>query len=94
MVQLNIPMPKQCLDGNCPCLATLVLENDFIRACQAAHLRIIYHCERSNPLPDGWVNFKKPEWCPLREAVSDPYKNYEEEETHWDMSMAGLGGSY
>lgn len=89
MVQLNIPMPKQCVYDNCPCLAILMMDGKYFRVCQAASMKIIYACDKEGIYSNEWMHFKKPDWCPLMEV-----KNYEEEEKCWHMSMAGLGGSY
>jgi hypothetical protein len=96
MVQLDIPMPKQCLHDNCPCLATFVFKNDdvMIRTCAAKSQRIIVYYPLTNNPPNDWMDFKKPDWCPLIEVKSKLYDSYEEEEERWHMSMAGLGGSY
>lgn len=89
MIQLNIPMPKQCVHDNCPCLTTLMMDGKYFRVCQAASMKIIYACDKEEIYSNEWMDFKKPNWCPLMEV-----KNYEEEEERWHMSMAGLGGSY
>lgn len=91
MVQLNISMPKQCVYDCCPCLTTLMMDEKYFRVCQAAKMKIIYACDKEGIYSNEWMHFKKPDWCPLIEV---PYESYEEEESRWHMSMAGLGGSY
>lgn len=89
MVQLDIPMPKQCAYDNCPCFTTLIMDGKYFRVCQAAKMKIIYACNKEGIYQDEWMHFKKPDWCPLIEV-----RNYEGEDERWHMSMAGLGGSY
>jgi len=102
MIALKRDKPKKCLD--CPCLWTL---GDIIsttdnkkyaaRFCAAAHKEIcVYEELEDMPLPDSWMKFSIPDWCPWIELP-----NYnacvnidDEEERRWHLSMAGLGGSY
>lgn len=61
----------------------------MFRTCAAKSQKIIVHYPLTNNPPNDWMDFKKPDWCPLMEV-----KNYGEEEDHCHMNMAGLGGCY
>lgn len=96
MIALNREMPKTCFD--CPCLATFAINKEntqniqyLIRHCQAARQDMVFiEWNISEAIPDVWMNWNKPKWCPWQKV----YENIDDEESAWHMSMAGLGGSY
>lgn len=65
MIGLDREMPQSCL--LCPCLYTLKLDKVCLRCCNAAGLRQIIEplfYDKEKKVPDWWMNFPKPEWCP------------------------------
>lgn len=96
MIALNRRMPQTCFD--CPCMATFAINKEniqnvqyLIRHCQAVKQDMVFiEWDTSKSIPDVWMNWKKPKWCPWQEV----YENIDNEESAWHMSMAGLGGSY
>ena len=96
MIALNRKMPQTCFD--CPCMQTLCIDKEeernieyLIRYCAAANKEmVILEQNIYDKIPDVWMNWPKPKWCPWQEV----YENVDDEESAWHMSMAGLGGSY
>jgi len=76
MIYLDRKMPKDCFD--CPCLQTFTRVPNgtthtkyWIRLC-AAQNRIIFQfmCKDKDvigDIPNEWINFTKPTWCPWKE---------------------------
>jgi len=95
MIALNRKMPQTCFE--CPCMQTLCIDKEniqnvqyLIRYCAAAKQEmVVIEWDTSESIPDVWMNWSKPKWCPWKEISEN--KN---EEYAWQMSMAGLGGSY
>lgn len=96
MIVLNRKMPRTCFE--CPCMATFAINKEniqnvqyLIRHCQAAKQDMVFiEWNTSENIPDVWMNWSKPKWCPWQEV----HENVDDEESAWHMSMAGLGGSY
>lgn len=96
MIALNRRMPQTCLE--CPCMQTFTIDKEniqnvqyLIRHCAAAKQEmVVIEWDTSESIPDVWMNWSKPKWCPWQEV----YENPDDEESAWHMSMAGLGGSY
>lgn len=96
MIALNRKMPQTCLE--CPCMQTLCIDKEniqnvqyLIRYCAAAKQEmVVIEWDTSESIPDVWMNWSKPKWCPWKEV----YENTDDEESAWHLSMAGLGGSY
>lgn len=96
MIALDRNMPKDCFA--CPCMQTLCIDKEniqnvqyLIRHCAAAKQEmVVIEWNTSESVPDVWMNWPKPKWCPWQEV----YENVDDEESAWHMSMAGLGGSY
>ena len=96
MIALNRRMPQVCLE--CPCMQTYAIDKEniknvqyLIRYCAAAKQEmVIIEWDTSESIPNVWMNWSKPKWCPWKEV----YRDIEDEESAWHMSMAGLGGSY
>lgn len=68
MIALDREMPQSCLF--CPCLYTLNLTGVGLRCCNAAGMRqiiepLFYNKEKTTP--EWWMEFPKPDWCPLIE---------------------------
>lgn len=67
VIGLDMEMPMKCLD--CPCLWTIVCPkvedgtNVCIRFCAAKH-KEIYVCPQKESMPDEWMSFNKPDFCP------------------------------
>lgn len=69
MIGLDREMPQSCL--SCPCLYTINLKGVSLRCCNAAGMQqiiepLFYDKEKS--VPDWWMNFEKPDWCPWVEV--------------------------
>lgn len=96
MIALNRKMPKNCF--NCPCFATYVLDKEnipnvqyLVRFCEAAKQElVVLEWDKSETIPDVWMNFLKPKWCPWQEIDTTKY----DDEDRWHNSMAGFGGDY
>ena len=96
MIALNRKMPQTCF--NCPCMRTYAIDKEnvpnsqyLIRSCAAAKQEIVFiEWDKTETIPEVWTNWSKPKWCPWKEV----YDNEKDEEYAWNMSMAGLGGSY
>ena len=96
MIALNRGMPQNCLD--CPCMQTICMDKEedynikyLIRYCAAAKQEmVILEQNVHDKIPDVWMNWNKPKWCPWQTV----YEDIDDEESAWHMSMAGLGGSY
>lgn len=74
MIALDRDLPLSCF--NCPCLETLRLslpeekKMQLFRICKARSRQdiiksIIY--SKGDELPQDWMNFPIPEWCPWKE---------------------------
>lgn len=96
MIALNREMPKICF--NCPCFTTYVLDKEkfpnvqyLVRFCEAAKQElVVLEWDKSETIPDVWMNFTKPKWCPWQEIDTTEYNDGD----RWHHSMAGFGGDY
>ena len=96
MIALNRKMPQTCLE--CPCMQTYVINKEnikntqyLIRYCAATKQEMVsIELNTPKPVPNAWTFWPKPKWCPWKEI----YRDIEDEESAWHMSIAGLGGSY
>lgn len=61
MIGLKISMPITCL--NCPCLHTIFADG------MAEHRELVIMPESETKDFTKWINFSKPEWCPLVEVT-------------------------
>lgn len=106
MIALDREMPKTCF--NCPCFVTYVLDKEnipnvqyLIRFCEAAKQElVVLEWDKSETIPDVWMNFSKPKWCPWVDVGNAGLKwtmtypdDYDDEE-RWHHNMAGFGGDY
>lgn len=74
MIALNRKMPKTCFE--CPCMATFAINKEniqnvqyLIRYCQAAKQEmVVIEWDTSESIPDVWMNWSKPKWCPWQEV--------------------------
>ena len=75
MIALNRSMPKSCLE--CPCMQTHSIDDDYrpevihlMRLCAAEGKQMVHvkWYPESKHLPDNWINWERPEWCPWREV--------------------------
>ena len=96
MIALNRKLPKDCF--NCPCFATYVLDKEnvpnvqyLVRFCEATKQElVVLEWDKSETIPDVWMNFSKPKWCPWQEIDTTEH----DDEYSWHHSMAGFGGDY
>lgn len=96
MIALDRNMPKDCFA--CPCMQTFTIDKEniqnvqyLIRYCAAAKQEMVtIEWNTSENIPDVWMNWSKPKWCPWKEI----YSNGKDEEYAQRMFAAGLGGSY
>lgn len=96
MIALNRKLPKDCF--KCPCFATYVLDKEnvpnvqyLVRFCEAAKQElVVLEWDKSETIPDVWMNFSKPKWCPWQEIDTTEH----DDEYSWHHSMAGFGGDY
>lgn len=77
MIALNRRMPQTCLE--CPCMQTLCIDKEniqniqyLIRHCAAAKQEmVVIEWDTSESIPDVWMNWEKPKWCPWQEVSID-----------------------
>lgn len=67
MIGLKISMPDKCL--YCPCLHTILVDGMAVRFCMAEHREIVIMPESEIKDSSKWMNFPKPDWCPLVEVT-------------------------
>lgn len=97
MIALDRNLPRTCFE--CPCLATFAIDKEnipnvqyLIRNCEAAKQEmVVIEWDKTESVPDVWMNWTKPKWCPWKEIKEE---NSNDDDSYWHMSMAGLGGSY
>lgn len=67
MIGLKISMPDKCLC--CPCLHTILADGMAVRFCMAEYKEIVIMPENEVKDSPKWINFPKPDWCPLVEVI-------------------------
>ena len=96
MIALNRNLPKTCF--NCPCFTTYVLDKEnilnvqyLVRFCEAAKQElVVLEWNKSKTIPDVWMNFSKPKWCPWQEIETTKY----DDKYSRHHSMVGFEGNY
>jgi len=106
MIALDREIPKTCF--NCPCFATYTIDKEnipniqyLIRFCEAAKQElVVLEWDKSETIPDVWMNFSKPNWCPWIDVGNGGLKwtmtfpDDCDDEERWHHNMAGFGGDY
>ena len=85
MIALKMDLPKSCL--NCPCLETIMVDGVAGRFCRASSNPIVTIPVSEIEDNQKWMEFAKPEWCPLIEMEDREYGEWEEIQTAYDVEL-------